>query len=672
MKKRFGVMVRTFKLLAVLSSVLLIATGGALILKTDGNVIIAAGDISIGAVILITTTWLGRKRTGKITEYIGEVKKDDTVASENISVSFPIPMVELHIDGSILWYNELFSDMFGRKDLKGEFINKLLPLKWSQLLKSSNGIDVEVPYEDRCYNVVGTIFHNEHSSGATEEDNYSVYLYFVDKTEEANIRRKYIDEKTDVALISIDNYEEILQKMEDSEYQRILFSVNKLITSWVKESNGVLKKTDRDRYFIVFENYHLEEYISRKFDLLEKVRKIGEESKVPVTISIGIGVGMSVSENEVFARNALEMALGRGGDQVVIKDETQYRFYGGKSKEYEKSTRVKTRAVATAMRDFIQHADCVIFMGHKGADYDCFGAAMGLQRAVRKLGKRPYIIDDRSLAIQPIYNEVKKHHEYDDMFISSEEAIEIATKDTLLIILDTHRPSMLPCIELLHYANKIVLIDHHRRSTEFISPCSLVYHEPYASSTCEMATELLQYIDEQIKLSSIESECLYTGILMDTKNFLVKTGVRTFEAASYLRRRGLDTVAVKRMFSIKKADYDHKVDIVKTSDKITDAISIAVSWDWYPNIRVIASQAADEMLNIDNIEASFVIYPLDNAVGISGRSLGNINVQVILESLGGGGHMTVAGAQLSHCSIMQARTMLTEAILAYEKDNSNK
>ncbi len=672
MKKRFGVMVRTFKVLSIISGALLIATGGAVLFAADNGIVIAAADAGIGAAILLITLWMGRRRKGKISEFIGEVQKEYAVSTENIAESYPLPMAAMHIDGSIVWYNKLFSAMLAKRSIKGEFVDKLLPLKWSEILKSKDGINFDIQYEGKFYAVTGTIFHDEKTEETAEEDNYVVYLYFINKTAEQQIRKKYIDEKTVVALISIDNYEDLLQKLDDSENQRILFAINKLINEWVREASGVLKKTDRDRYFIVFENYHLEEYIAKKFDLLEHVRRVGEEEKVPVTISIGIGVGKSVLENESFARNALEMALGRGGDQAVIKDETQYRFYGGKSKEYEKSTRVKTRAVATAMKDFIQHADCVIFMGHKGADYDCFGAAMGLQRAVRTLKKRAYIVDEKSPAVQPIYNEVRKNREYDDILITAEEALDIITKDSLLVILDTHRPSMLPCIELLHHASKIMLIDHHRRSTEFISPCSLVYHEPYASSTCEMATELLQYIDEKIRLSPLESECLYTGILMDTKNFLVKTGVRTFEAASYLRRSGLDTVMVKKMFSVSKTDYDRRAEVVKTADKITDKIAVAVSWDWYPNVRVIASQAADEMLNIENVEASFVVYPLENAVGISGRSFGNINVQLILESLGGGGHMTGAGAQLSNCSIMQARTMLVDAILSYDKENKEE
>ena len=322
------------------------------------------------------------------------------------------------------------------------------------------------------------------------------------------------------------------------------------------------------------------------------------------------------------------------------------------------------------MKDFIKNADNVIFMGHEGADYDCFGAAMGLQRAVRALGKTPYIVyDNNSPAVKDLYNDLRNVPEYRRMFVDAEMAIDEITDNTVLVILDTHRPSMLPVEGLLEKVSKIVMIDHHRRSTEFINPCSIVYHEPYASSTCEMVTELIEYMDLGGALTTVETECLYTGILMDTKNFIIKTGARTFEAASYLKRQGLNTAEVKKRFNIKKEDYDHKVDIVKTAVEVVPEIAVAKAYDRIENIRVVASQAADEMLNLNNIRASFVVYPQDNGIGVCARSLGNVNVQLIMESLGGGGHMTVAGAQLKDISIEEAVYQVEIAIHEYLKEN---
>lgn len=342
------------------------------------------------------------------------------------------------------------------------------------------------------------------------------------------------------------------------------------------------------------------------------------------------------------------MALGRGGGQACIKFGKEFKFYGGANVEYERSTRVKARSVAVALTDLIKYSHNVIFMGHTTADYDCFGAAVGLQRIARSLGVKPYIVHERvSPAIDHMYNELRDIEEYDGMFVDEVEVLDYVTKDTLLVILDTHRPSMLPNKRLLEMVEKVVVIDHHRRSTEFISPCALVYHEPYASSTCEMVTELLAYMSTGNEVTKAEAQCLYTGILMDTKNFILKTGVRTFEAASYLRKLGLDTMSVRRMFSSHIEDYTRKAEIVSQTEMVADGIAISETYQGHHNIRMIASQAADEMLNLMGVKASVVVFPIDGGVGYCARSLGTVNVQLIMEALGGGGHMTVAGATIA-------------------------
>lgn len=669
MKKSYGQIVRYYSVLSLVSAVLLVVIG-ILCFASEKRVAGIAG-IAVGLIVGVCVLLIRLRRKKQITEFLRIITDENDPVSVNIMASFPIPMVVAHIDGSINWYNERFSELFLNKNLFGIMIESIIPdLRWSTVLKEGNEINRKIKLYDKQYNIQGRVIKDRDVTSGESEEKFSVYLYFIDKTAENNIITMYENEKTDIAVINIDNYDEVLQRVNDNEQQMITSNIRALINSWAAESNAVVKKTDRDRYFVFFEHRYLDAYIKNKFNILDKVRAIGDEIKQPVSISIGIGVGGTLNENEAYARNALDLALGRGGNQVSIKDDTQYKFYGGKTREYEKGTRVKTRATALAMKDFIKNSDKVIFMGHNNADYDCFGAAMGLQRAVRALNKTPYIIyDNNSPAIKELYEELRSKEEYTKLFIDTNTAQELLSDDTLVVVLDTHRPTMLPCPQLAERAIKVILIDHHRRATEFLPHCSLISHEPYASSTCEMATELLEYMDIDSALTTTEAECLYTGILMDTKNFIIKTGVRTFEAASYLRRLGLNTISVKRMFNVNKEDYDHKVDIVKTAVEITPEIAVAKCYGKFPNIKVIASQAADEMLNINNIRASIVIYPLDGSACISARSMGDINVQLIMEMLGGGGHMTVAGAQLKDKSIDMAFEDVKAAVNRYLTDN---
>lgn len=634
--------------------------------RTFGLVEIACGVI-LGAYFAVGH----KKRSRDMAEYIDMITSTSSTMANDAISRFPLPMAVLSVDGHVMWYNDQFTEMLGNHDPYGVKLSDSMPdLRWSEMLKSVDEINMMVSYNAQHYNVVGNIIKNNTITDETGNPIYSVLLYFIDRTEIETLQQTYDAEKIDVAIIAIDNYDEIFQKMDDADYQENTGKINTYISRWVAEGKGISKKTERDRYIVLFEHQYLQHYVKNKFDVLDKVRSIGDALKIPITISIGIGTGGHIWENEVYARAAIDMAWGRGGDQAAIKDETQYNFYGGKTKDYEKSTRVKTRAFAVAFKDFIAHADNVIFMGHANPDFDSFGAAIGLQRAVRTMGKRPYIVMDNPQAVRKNVDIVRSTPEYDGMLINSATAQELVTDNTLLVILDTHRPSMLPCPELLKLANKTVLIDHHRRSTEFIENISLTYHEPYASSTCEMATEILQYIDDNRKMSTFEASALYVGILMDTKNFIMKTGVRTFEAASYLRRYGLNTVEVKKLFNIDKDDYVHRIEIEKSAEFFHDDILIAIGTENYPNIRVIASQAADDMMNINGVKATFVIYPTDNAVCISARSYGEVNVQMVTEKLGGGGHMTVAGAQIKGFSPFEVSIRLKRALEEYFEENT--
>lgn len=662
MKNYFNRTMRVFSLLAVFSSLVFLVCAG--VLYRVGTFYESIAFAVCGSFMLLYTVIDFARRKKNIKKYMKILFDEDRVTSGGVFSTFPLPICILHVDGTIIWANNDMTKLVNTEDLYNIEIETLIPsIKWGDILKSSKAIDKKVTIGDRIYNMRGEIIRSSGDNSQTKD--YSVYLFFIDKTKEERIVKRYHQERPDVAIINIDNYDYLAQKATDSENQTILYQLNRYINEWVKESDGVVKKMDRDRYFVLFAHEHLSGYTERKFNILDSARNLAEEVHIPVSLSIGIGTGGNVKENEINARGALEMALGRGGDQVAVMDGQQYKFYGAKTKEFERGSRVRTRAVATAVKDFILGVDKVVLMGHKMPDFDCFGAAMGLQRAIRALGKNPYIVCDNMAAVKTLYTELSQKPEYDGMFIPPEQAEEITDENTLVIILDTHRPSMLPAPGVLLKTGKKILIDHHRRSAEFIDGCSLVYHEAYASSACEMVAEILQYINMGDHLTNIETSCLYMGILLDTKNFILKTGERTFDAAAYLKRHGLDTVAVKRMFNVEKSEYKERVAIVSTLENITDNVAVAVAEKEYANIRVIASQAADDMLNIEDIRASFVIYTDGENIGISGRSLGDINVQIILEALGGGGHLTIAGAQLKNTTIDEAKLELSKAVKKY-------
>lgn len=629
------------------------------------NVKMAAVELLVAALVLIYVIVVRFMRKRDMAAYMSMITERGDNVSHNAMTMLPLPMVVLSVDGFIMWYNDLFVDMVKTETLYNVPVYEIIPdIKWSEILKSEN-ICTECKYNSHVFEVSGRII------SARDGEEVSVLLYFNDKTGYAALESKYEDERTVVGIAVIDNYDELFSKMADSEAQQASSIVNGHIVNWIDECEGVIKRLERDRYLIMFEKRHLPECISKKFDVLEKVRMVGEQLRLPVSVSIGLGIGESLARSEEFARMSLDMAQGRGGDQVVVKDETQFSFYGGKTREYEKSTRVKTRAFSTAFKDFIKNSDKIIFMGHSNMDYDCFGAAVGLSRACRDCGKKAYIVYDNAPAVAGLVTEMRAIPEYDGMLISGEYAVELATSDSLLVVLDTHRPSMLPEPKLLEKTDKIVLIDHHRRSTEFLPHTSLLYHEPYASSTCEMATEILQYIDDKHMIAPFEAKALYVGILMDTKNFMFKTGVRTFEAASCLRKYGLDPVEAKKLFTMEKTDYLHKLKIMETLEVYGDNIAISYTAEKYSNMRVVSSVACDDLLNIKGVRAAFVVYPMDNDAYVSARSFGDINVQLICEKLGGGGHMTVAGAQLKGMSVEAARLELKAAIAEYIEESKN-
>jgi len=578
-----------------------------------------------------------------------------------------MPLVVVELDGTIIWYNQKFRKAFNDEKLLestiSSFISDLHP--YNLLNDNVTNISRDVSINGTHYKVMGNFIKIQ---GRTDVTEYILLLYFLDNTELMELKSKYNDEKLIVGIILIDNYDELMQSMEDAAQPQMLAEIDKRIVQWMGFSGGILKKFERDKYLFIFEHKYLKDFEDKKFEILDLVKEINVGNKIPVTLSIGLGINNgSLNQNLSAAGAAIDLALGRGGDQVVLNNKNSFKFYGGKTRELEKHTRVKARVIAYALRELIEQCSQVMIMGHENPDVDALGAAMGIYRIAKSKQKDAYIIlNQPNPSIMSMLERIEKIHKYNDLFISSEEALNMINNKTLLIIVDTYRAKFTECPELLNYTNQVVVIDHHRRGTDYIQDATLVYQEIYASSTCELVTEILQYIGEKVELKPVEAEALYAGIVMDTKWFTYKTGVRTFEAASFLKKKGVDPLSVKQLFQNDLTTYLNILKIVKDAEIMQNNIAISVCPGDIKNALLTSAKAADELLNLSGIIAAFVLCPVNNSdVAVSGRSLGELNVQVILEKLGGGGHQTVAGAQVRGSSVDEVKNMLKSAIMEY-------
>ncbi|WP_337398900.1 DHH family phosphoesterase [Congzhengia sp.] len=627
-------------------------------------------QLSLAVISLVLNFILKKISRKRLNAMIEKVTMDAGDTSSNALLSFPLPIALLDAEGAIRWYNTEFRDIFPGRHLSECSVLDLFPEFNKGLLRAddeNNGFICELKSGDKVFKAIGN------TPQASEENKPMTLLYLEDITEEAEIQKKYISEKTFECLVFVDNYDELMESTPSAYVPQLQAQIYKEINDWTAEHSGMLIKYEKDKYFIIFEYRHLEQFIKNKFEILNKIRSISEKNTIPATVSIGIGLnGQTLSENDTFAKNAINMALGRGGDQVVMKDNEQFRFYGGSTKEHEKSTRVKARVVSFALSGLVNNAENVIVLTHKNADVDGFGAAFGIYRICR-IHNRPINIcmETYDKTVANMITRLENSEEYDGLIITASQAAARINQNTLIVVVDTHKTSLLEAPALLKPTKQIVIVDHHRRSADFIEHTALVYHEPYASSACEMVTEILQYTTNKMSLTKLEAEALYSGIVVDTKNFTFKTGVRTFEAASFLRRQGVDTVAVKTMFQQDLQSYVKRSDIIRNSTIIRDNIAVSIAPKSDESTHIIAAQAADELLNIKGIIASFVIFNSNDGVAISGRSLGGINVQVILEKLGGGGHLTIAGAQLPGTSAEEAKQQLLAAIDEYYLESTN-
>ncbi len=603
--------------------------------------------------------WRIQQDLHKVITSMGKAVSDRNEAG---LIHFPIPSLLVSLQGEIVWYNEMFraTVLNNKQDIFGYALRSLIEEDLSDLLERS-------PHRVKC----GKGYYEVYTL-RTEGEQPFCLLYFVDVTKLELIRQESERRRPVVLIMLIDNYEETIGKEADGNRLKLLNDVRNTIQAFADSTTGFIRRTDHDRYLMIVEQQDLEKMFRNRFEVLDQVRAVETENRTPVTLSIGVAPVIDTlhrAENE--ARQALEMALGRGGDQVAVKTKTGYEFFGGFSKGVEKQTKVKTRIVASALAELIKSSDNVLVMGHRFADLDSLGSAIGLAKACRCLGKESYIVLDSRRNLADVLVRRLVENKEQNMICLPETAIDLVMDKTLLIITDTHTVDLIESPDIYRRCKQVVVIDHHRKMVNHIDNAVIFYHEPFASSASEMVTELIQYLGDACRLNRMEAEALLSGIMLDTKNFVMKTGVRTFEAAAYLRRLGADTISVRELFSSTIDSYRRRAQIVSGAE-LLHGCAIAVCDSSGDDMRVIAPQAADELLNISGVKASFVLYANGGTVNISARSMGAFNVQVIMEKMGGGGHHTMAGAQIKDTDCHQARTRLAAIIEEYAAAQERK
>ncbi|MCD8005417.1 MAG: DHH family phosphoesterase [Oscillospiraceae bacterium] len=629
MKKRLSWVLAVALLLLGITSLAL-----CVVLFADGRtaMCVAAGMVLLCALIMFVVILVMNK---DIAKYVTKMDKSVEAINREAFYDFPVPIIITDDEDRIIWYNKRFEEKFFDDDRA--YGLPLTNLVGNNLAKvySQNGACVRI--FDRYYNVY-----------AKKSDTSPLSIIrLTDVTDRVLLEEEYNAQKKTVLIMTVDNYDDAFQNSKESDKASVQAQIEQIFERFIEHTNGVLHKISNDRFFAVIEERHLTQIIDGKFDILDEIRSIQLGGRPCVTLSIGVGRGAkTLAESEVYAKQALDMCLGRGGDQAAVKTDSGFEFFGGISKAVEKSNRVRSRIIATALRELADSCGTVYLMGHNLADFDAVGSCIGLCGAFRSVGKEAYVVVD------PEKNLAKKLIEYitasgeGDYFKSCEQAVNEITPESLLIICDTHNPNFLDSKELYEKAKTVVVIDHHRKMVNFIDNSVIFFHEPFASSACEMATELVQYFGVDCRISVADAEALLSGINLDTKNFVMRAGTRTFEAAAYLKKLGADTVTVKGFFSDSLETYRERSKLIQSAE-LFHGCAIATTDSEKPELILAAAQAADELLGINGVKASFVVYHLDGQSRVSARSLGSFNVQLIMESVGGGGHQTMAGAQLN-------------------------
>lgn len=661
-RKFFETLISKTKIYLVIILILLI------ILSVQNHIMIIPSIILFASVV-IYSYYTNNRRKSEISETLQDLTLTVDSAAKTSLINSPFPLIIIETDGNIIWKSSKFNIEFMNIDINSYLNDLVIDIKTeveSRENKKERTIVRHIELNNKYYEIVGKFVHSKHHENKNN-DIYMLMLYFIDETENIKLQKEYKDSKSCVTIMMVDNYEETMQQLESEEKPQVIAEIDKCVYEWTDKTNGILIKSDRDRYIYLFEQRYLEKVKEDKFSILDKIKEIKTKENIQLTLSIAVSNdGITDKEKYKSAGAAMDIVLGRGGDQAVIRENEIYKFYGGRAQEVEKRTKVKARIVAHALENLIRESSKVMIMGHTNPDIDSMGAGMGVYRLARDIGKNAYIVDSQeSNTLQSFKQSLSKEVEYEDILISKEVAEENIDQDTLLVIVDTHKATYVEAPELLKKTDKIVIIDHHRRSADYIENATLTFQEVYASSAAELVTELLQYAETKVELKTIEAESLYAGIMMDTKNFTFKTGVRTFEAAAYLRRCGVNIIKVKKWFQSDLATFNKISGIVKKAEIVNDTIAIAIYDKKEKDSSVICAKAADELLTISDITASFVLGKIGNKICISGRSIGDINVQIILEKLGGGGHITLAGAQVEGMTMEETKQELINRINEY-------
>ena len=586
-----------------------------------------------------------------------------------------LPYALLDDSGKVIWTNVAFESVVHQPKGYNKSITSLFPTLTRDRLPDDSGVDeaqYELEYEGNefiaKFRKISLKEMAEHSDmiDAKDYNGYLIAVYLFDETALHIALQEVDDQSLAVGMIYLDNYEEALESVEEVRRSLLIALIDRKVNKYISGFDGICKKLEKDKYLVIMRKKAIAQLQESRFDLLEDVKTVNIGNEMAVTLSIGVGLdGLTYAQNYEFARNAIDLALGRGGDQAVIKTPESITYYGGKSQQVEKNTRVKARVKAHALREIITSKDLVLVMGHRMPDVDSFGAAVGIYRIAQTLGRKAHIVlNEATPAIAPMVELFQNNPEYEeDMIINSTQAIEAASSNSVLVVVDVNKPSITECPDLLRFCKSVVVLDHHRQGTETIENATLSYVEPYASSSCEMVSEILQYTYDNIKIHTEEADCMYSGIMIDTNNFMTKTGVRTFEAAAFLRRNGADVTRVRKLFREDALEYKAKADAVSQAEIYKQYFAISVcTADDLPSPTIIGAQAANELLNIKGIKASFVLTDYQGKIYISARSIDEVNVQIIMERMGGGGHMNTAACQMEGMGLIEAIGALKRTI----------
>lgn len=643
------------------------------------NLVVGAVSFQAGLIVaaftlvyVLAAGWLYIFRSRRVIKGLVEFSADYAWVQKQLLSDMVLPYAMADEDGRLLWMNKAFTAILEDDKPKKKTLNSLFPELTRDVWKGKEEmVSIHSTYRDRQYRVEVKWVSMEGSEVVQQtlgdDDSHTLLaVYLFDETDVLRYKKQIDDQKMVAGLIYLDNYDEALESVEEVRRSLLTALIDRKISKYVTSMNGIVKKLEKDKYFFAIKQQYVPTVQENRFSILEEVKTVNIGNEMAVTLSIGMGMnGETYSQNYEYARMSIDMALGRGGDQAVVKDGEKIQYYGGKSQSLEKSTRVKARVKAHALRELMETKDRLIIMGHKLSDIDSFGAAVGIYRIATSLNKKANIVlNDVTSSIRPMIERFTSNPDYpEDFLLTGAKAAELMDSNTILVVVDVNRPSITDAPELLRLAKTIVVLDHHRQSSEIIDNAVLSYVEPYASSACEMVAEILQYISDGIKIRPAEADAMYAGIVIDTLNFTNQAGVRTFEAAAYLRRSGADVTRVRKMFRDKMVDYKAKAEAIRGAEIFEGSFAISeCPSEGLESPTIVGAQAANELLDIVGVKASVVLSEYNHIIYVSARSIDEVNVQVMMEQLGGGGHRTIAGAQLRDMSMDEAKSRIKEVI----------